>query len=111
MSPLSNEGTEIWRNQDSRLLHKGLRVAMKERRESGDKINSRDMGQILGISNQDGEIIEFSNAVGMATSIERALRQVEQEMKMSVAVTMQQCYHDLKVEKTEFIDWIKKWPT
>ena len=24
---------------------------------------------------------------------------------------MQQSYHDLKVEKTEFIDWIKKWPT
>ena len=30
---------------------------------------------------------------------------------MSVSITMQQCYHDLKVEKTEFIDWIKKWPT
>ena len=32
-------------------------------------------------------------------------------MKLSVAVTMQKCYHDIKVDNTEFIEWIKKWPT
>ena len=69
------------------------------------------MGQILGIANQDGEIIEFENGVGMSTSIERCLRQVEQEMRLGVACTLQQCFHDFNYTKEEFIIWIKKWPT
>ena len=32
-------------------------------------------------------------------------------MKLGVSFTMQQCYHDLRVGKTDFREWIKKWPT
>ena len=86
MSPVSGEQQEIWRNQDERLLHRGLRVAMKE----GKKVvSSLDQGQIMGAANSDGEIIEFKNAVFMGASIEKVLRNVEQEMKLSVSLTMQ----------------------
>ena len=65
----------------------------------------------MGASNSDGEIIEFRNSVFMGASIERVLRNVEQEMKISVSLSMQQSYHDIEEDGSDFIDWIKRWPT
>ena len=48
MSPMSNEQPEIWRNQDERLLHKGLRVAVKE---GQNDITNYEKAQIMGIAN------------------------------------------------------------
>ena len=56
----------------------------------------------MGAANSDGEIIEFKNSVFMGASIERVLRNVEQEMKISVSLSMQQSYHDIEEDGTEF---------
>ena len=66
-----------------------MKIALGER-PTVDKY-SNDLGTIIGVHNQDGEIIEFENEVKVTTSIEEMLLKVEQEMKFAVAATILDC--------------------
>jgi hypothetical protein len=67
------------------------------------------MGQIVGVANQDGEVIEFDTPILISFNIEHWLKRMEYSMKFSVSVTLQNCYHNFYEQS--FLDWIKKWPT
>lgn len=69
----------------------------------------QDLGRILGVSNQQGEVLEFKEDVKITQTIEYWLKRVESSMKYNVSRTTQQCYFSYKL--VEFIDWTKLWPT
>ena len=47
-----------------------------------------DSGAIIGVANQDGEIVEFETIVDVTYNIEHWLKRVEHSMKFSVAATL-----------------------
>ena len=69
----------------------------------------QDLGRILGVANQDGELLEFTEHVKITDTIEYWLKRVEYSMKFNVSRTIQQAYHSFN--KVEFMDWIKLFPT
>ena len=68
-----------------------------------------DMGKIIGVLNQDGEVLEFSTPVKITEKIEQWLKRVDFSMKFNVARTIQLAFHSFA--NFEFLEWIKLWPT
>ena len=53
-----------------------VRMALSEGPKNLDGFDE-DLGTIIGVHNQDGEIIEFENYLQVTTSIEKVLLKVE----------------------------------
>ena len=102
----SSTDVKVWRSQDTRLFKQGLATCLGTRpvRDLG-----QDLGKILGVSNQDGELLEFLDPVKITQVIEQWLKRLEFSMKYNVSRTLQQSYHSFK--SVEFMDWIRLWPT
>ena len=71
---------------------------MTERPKAGLDNKDPDLGTIIGVHNQDGELIEFRKYLEVTTSLEKVLLNVEQEMKYAVASTMLECFHSFRYE-------------
>ena len=97
---------KIWRAQDTRLFKQGLNTCLGTRpvRELGE-----DLGRILGVQNQDGELLEFLKPIKITESIEQWLKRVEYAMKFNVARFIQSAFDSWN--NVEFAEWIKMWPT
>ena len=66
------------------------------------------MGRILGVQNQQGELLEFKEPVKISDKIEQWLKRTEQSMKFNVSRTLQHAWHSH--EDTDFNEWILLWP-
>jgi len=75
---------KVWRAQDTRLFQQGLATCLGTRpvRNIGE-----DLGKILGVLNQDGELLEFTQAVKITSTIEQWLKRVDMSMKFNVSRT------------------------
>lgn len=100
------QGVRVWRAQDTRLFKQGLQTCLGTRpvRELG-----ADLGRILGVQNQDGELLEFMKPIKITESIEQWLKRVEYAMKFNVSRTVQSARDSF--ESLDFGEWIKLWPT
>ena len=68
-----------------------------------------DLGRIIGVLNQDGELLKFIRPVKISEFFEKTLKRVEYSMKYNVSLTMQHAYESFCNE--EFTEWIELWPT
>ena len=105
---LSASQAALFADQESRLFNKSeVKMSLAERPELSG--GAADLGTVIGVLNQDGELIEFQKPVEISTCIEKTLLHVEQEMNLAVSATLLECLHSYQAE--EFWDWVKLWPT